>query len=41
VMVKHLAIQQKAARSFALPALEGGHAEISAPFVRLEKQQDP
>jgi hypothetical protein len=40
VMVKHLAIQQKAARSFALPALEGGHAEISAPFVRLENQQD-
>jgi hypothetical protein len=36
VMVKHLAVQQKAARQFALPALEGGQAEISAPIVRSE-----
>jgi hypothetical protein len=35
VMVKHLAIPQKAVRAFALPALEGGHPEISAPFARL------
>jgi len=36
VMVKHLAIQQKAVRVFSLPALEGGHAEVSAPIVRTE-----
>lgn len=33
VMVKHLAIQQKAARPLALPALEGGHPEATAPFA--------
>ena len=32
VMVKHLAIAQKVARPFALPALEGGQPEISAPI---------
>lgn len=32
VMVKHLAVPQKAVRSFALPALEGGHPEITAPI---------
>jgi hypothetical protein len=32
VMVKYLAIPQKAARMFALPAIEGGHPEISAPM---------
>ena len=37
VMVKHLAIPQKAARAFTIPALEGGRAEVSAPIVRLEK----
>jgi hypothetical protein len=38
VMVKHLVIQQKAARAFALPALEGGHAEVSAPMVRIKNE---
>ncbi len=32
VMVKHLAVPQKAVRSFALPALEGGHPEVTAPI---------
>jgi hypothetical protein len=32
VMVKYLAVPQKAARMFALPALEGGHPEVSAPM---------
>jgi hypothetical protein len=32
VMVKHLAVPQKAARMFALPALEGGRPEVSAPM---------
>lgn len=36
VMVKHLAVPLKAARPFALPALEGGHPEISAPIVHVE-----
>jgi hypothetical protein len=38
VMVKQMAIQQKAGRTFALPALEGGQAEISAPLARLEQE---
>ena len=38
VMVKHLAIPQKVARAFALPALEGGHPEISAPIARSESK---
>lgn len=40
VMVKHLAVPQKATRAFAIPALEGGHAEISAPIARVEKHSD-
>jgi len=36
VMVKHLAVPLKAARPFALPALEGGHPEISAPIMHIE-----
>ena len=36
VMVKHLAVPLKAARPFALPALEGGRPEISAPIVHLK-----
>ena len=40
VMVKHLAIPQKAVRAFSIPALEGGHAEVSAPIARVEKQLD-
>jgi hypothetical protein len=39
VMVKYLAISHKAARAFALPALEGGHPEISAPIARSENKQ--
>ncbi len=37
VMVKHLALTQKAARSFALPTLESGHPEISAPVAHVER----
>ena len=36
VMVKHLAVQQKALRTLTLPALEGGQAEISAPIAHSE-----
>jgi hypothetical protein len=36
VMVRQLVVQQKAVRPFALPALEGGQAEITAPIVRME-----
>jgi hypothetical protein len=39
LMVKHLAIAQKSARAFALPALEGGHPEISAPITRAHTYQ--
>lgn len=35
VMVKQLVSQQKAARAFAIPALEGGQPEITAPVARL------
>jgi hypothetical protein len=38
VMVKHLAIPQKAGRAFALPALEGGQPEVTAPIVRSESK---
>lgn len=38
VMVKHLAIPQKVGRAFALPALESGHAGMSAPVIRMEKK---
>jgi hypothetical protein len=34
VMVRHLAVALKAARSFALPRLERGHPEVSAPITR-------
>jgi hypothetical protein len=33
VMVRHLAVPQKAVRTYALPALEGGHAEVTAPIT--------
>jgi len=36
VMVKHLAAPQKAVRSYALPALEGGQAEVSTPIVHSQ-----
>jgi hypothetical protein len=39
LMVKHLAVAQKSARAFALPALEGGHPEISAPITRAHTYQ--
>lgn len=39
VMVKHLAIPQRAVRAFALPALEGGRPEVSAPIARSEMKQ--
>ncbi|HEX7974283.1 MAG TPA: hypothetical protein VF498_07735, partial [Anaerolineales bacterium] len=38
VMVKHLAIPQKALRGFTLPALERGHPEVSAPIARSENK---
>ncbi len=40
VMAKQLTVQQKAGRTFALPALEGGQPEITAPVARLETKQD-
>ena len=39
VMVKHLAMPQKAVRSFALPALEGGHPEVTAPISNIRPAQ--
>jgi len=39
MMVKHLAIPQKAIRSFALPAIEGGQPEITAPISRARLSQ--
>ena len=36
VMARQLVVQQKAARTFALPALEGGQAEVTAPIARVE-----
>jgi hypothetical protein len=41
VMVRHLAIQQKVERKYALPALEGGRAEVSTPIlgqIRSERE---
>jgi len=38
VMVKHLAITQRALRTLAVPSLEGGQAEISAPFAHSENR---
>ncbi|HSF80170.1 MAG TPA: hypothetical protein VLA49_02990 [Anaerolineales bacterium] len=39
MMVKHLAVPQKAVRAFALPAIEGGHPEVTAPFSRAQVSQ--
>lgn len=36
VMVKHMAVVQRAKVRNALPAIEGGHPEISAPISRTE-----
>jgi hypothetical protein len=38
VMVKHLAVGQRAVRPLAIPSLEGGQAEISAPFAHSENR---
>jgi hypothetical protein len=38
VVVKHLAVAQKAVKVFALPALEGGHPEVTAPMARSESK---
>jgi hypothetical protein len=38
-MVKHLALPQKVVRSFALPTLEGGHPEITAPISQTQPIQ--
>jgi hypothetical protein len=35
VMAKQLIVQQKAVRSFAIPTLEGGQAEITAPITHM------
>ena len=35
VMAKQFVSQQKASRAFAIPALEGGQPEITAPIARL------
>ncbi|HEX9617352.1 MAG TPA: hypothetical protein VGA03_08030 [Anaerolineales bacterium] len=40
VMVKHLAISQRVARSFSLRTLEGGQHEATAPFVRSESKKE-
>ncbi len=37
VMAKQLMIPQKAARAYAIPSLEGGQPEITAPVARLER----
>jgi hypothetical protein len=36
VMVRHMAAQKKVGRKYALPALEGGQAEVSASIARSE-----
>jgi hypothetical protein len=36
VMVKHLAIAKRVVRSFALPAIESGQPEVTAPFIHSE-----
>ena len=36
VMVKHLAVAQKAMRPYAIPAIESGQAEVTAPISQME-----
>lgn len=36
IMVRHLAVPQKVLKPYALPALEGGHSEPSAPFAHSQ-----
>jgi len=38
MMVKHLAVPQKALRAYSLPAIEGGQAEITAPITRANSR---
>lgn len=37
VMVRHLAVPQKALRSYALPVLEGGSPEMTAPIAHVQR----
>jgi hypothetical protein len=39
VMVRHLAVPQKAVRTYALPVLEGGHPEVTAPIAHTRSAQ--
>jgi len=39
VLARQLMVQQKAGRAFAIPAMETGQAEISAPIAHMEIQQ--
>jgi hypothetical protein len=39
VMVRHLAVSQKAVRTFTLPVLEGGHPEVTAPIAQARSAQ--
>jgi hypothetical protein len=39
VLVKHLASAMRVSQSFALPALESGHQEMTAPFIKSESKQ--
>jgi hypothetical protein len=41
MMVKHLAIPQKALRTLSLPAIEGGRPEISAPISHAQAVPPP
>lgn len=41
MMVKHLAIPQKALRALTLPALEGGRPEVSAPISHSQVAPSP
>jgi hypothetical protein len=38
VLVKHLASAKRVSQSYALPALEGGHQEVTAPFIKSESK---
>ena len=39
VMVRHLAVPQKALRTYTLPVLEGGHPEVTAPIAQARSTQ--
>jgi len=40
VMVKHMALPQKALRTFALPSLNGGQPEVTAPFAQVHLETE-